>query len=307
MTRKGYKQTEEHIRKSREGNIGRKNKTESNKKRSQTLMGHEVSNETRQKLRDANIGKHPSDETRAKQSLSSMGRPAWNKGLTAETDLRVKASAQKRTGMTRSEETKNKISISTKGKTWDEKYGKERADELRVNVVKLHTGKKRTDKTRKNISMAKSGENCTPETRRKMRDSHTGKKQSIETIKKRSLALKGKASWNKGKKYPPETRKKQRISRIEYIEKTKGPMYPTIGMLEKQIIDEIERVFGCVMLRQYRVCGYFVDGYIPEKKVVIEVDEPHHFKRDGNYTVRDICRQKEIEKELGCRFIRIII
>ena len=51
--------------------------------------------------------------------------------------------------------------------------------------------------------------------------------------------------------------------------------------------------------------GYWVDGYDKEKNVVIEVDEPHHFKSDGTLQEKDLIRQKEIEDFLKCKFIRI--
>jgi hypothetical protein len=51
--------------------------------------------------------------------------------------------------------------------------------------------------------------------------------------------------------------------------------------------------------------GYYLDGYDKEKNVVIEIDEKHHFNKDGSLKNKDIIRQKEIEKLLGCNFIRI--
>lgn len=55
---------------------------------------------------------------------------------------------------------------------------------------------------------------------------------------------------------------------------------------------------------EYRICGYAVDGYSPSKNIVIEYDEKHHFL--GNLLrERDIIRQDNIKKEIGCKFIRI--
>ena len=42
--------------------------------------------------------------------------------------------------------------------------------------------------------------------------------------------------------------------------------------------------------------------YFPKYKLAIEVDEQGHNARDMDYEIR---RQKAIEKELGCDFIRI--
>jgi hypothetical protein len=51
--------------------------------------------------------------------------------------------------------------------------------------------------------------------------------------------------------------------------------------------------------------GYYLDGYDTEKNVVIEIDESHHFNKNGFLKKRDIIRQDRIENLLGCKFIRI--
>lgn len=45
---------------------------------------------------------------------------------------------------------------------------------------------------------------------------------------------------------------------------------------------------------------YRIDWYIPELKIAVEYDKREHLYK----TEKDNMRQKEIEKELGCRFIR---
>ena len=44
------------------------------------------------------------------------------------------------------------------------------------------------------------------------------------------------------------------------------------------------------------------DIYFPEYKLAVEIDEYNHEDRD---TVCEIKRQKALEKELGCKFVRI--
>lgn len=51
--------------------------------------------------------------------------------------------------------------------------------------------------------------------------------------------------------------------------------------------------------------GYYADGYDVDNNVWIEVDEDHHFNIDGNLKERDILRQKYIEDNLKCKFVRI--
>ena len=55
-----------------------------------------------------------SEETRAKFSKAATGRPCWAKGLTKETDNRIKASAEKKTGKNRPKEECLKISNTMK-------------------------------------------------------------------------------------------------------------------------------------------------------------------------------------------------
>lgn len=53
--------------------------------------------------------------------------------------------------------------------------------------------------------------------------------------------------------------------------------------------------------------GYFVDGYDKEKNTVIEVDEKHHFDKEGKLKKKDAQRQEEITEYLNCNFIRVTI
>ena len=56
------------------------------------------------------------------------------------------------------------------------------------------------------------------------------------------------------------------------------------------------------MQTQYNVLGYRIDLYFHYYKLAIEIDENGHSHRDINY---EINRQKAIEQELSCRFIRV--
>jgi len=51
--------------------------------------------------------------------------------------------------------------------------------------------------------------------------------------------------------------------------------------------------------------GCWLDGYDKVNNVAYEYDEKYHFDKDGNLKEKDIKRQKEIEKILKCKFIRI--
>ena len=75
--------------------------------------------------------------------------------------------------------------------------------------------------------------------------------------------------------------------------------------LEIPFIDLLENVlepFEIVGIRQYNCLGYRIDYYIPSLKIAIEYDENGH--NSYNYD-RQQGRQSELEKELGCSFIRV--
>jgi len=110
-----------------------------------------------------------------------------------------------------------------------------------------------------------------------------------------------------------ETRKKLRLSLITAWQKRTGQQYPCYNPLAIPILEAKAKELGITDLMhaenggEYYIkeLGYWVDGYSPEKNIAFEYDELGHFNKDGEYTIRDIRRQTEIEKYLGCKFIRI--
>ena len=76
----------------------------------------------------------------------------------------------------------------------------------------------------------------------------------------------------------------------KYVRKEAGTIYT------------IQKVFeGISMKRQFSIGSYRIDLYFPEHKLAIECDEHDHKDRDINYEIR---RQKFIEDQLNCKFIR---
>ena len=51
--------------------------------------------------------------------------------------------------------------------------------------------------------------------------------------------------------------------------------------------------------------GYWLDGYYREQNVVVEIDEPYHFRKDLNLIEKDQRRHKLIQEHLGCRIYHI--
>lgn len=78
------------------------------------------------------------------------------------------------------------------------------------------------------------------------------------------------------------------------------PKRKEIKFLDK--LEQILKPFYITGEKQYRVLNYRIDYYIPQLKIAIEYDENGH----AGYTYKKHeGRQKEIEKELGCKFIRV--
>ncbi|MBM7836311.1 hypothetical protein [Clostridium sardiniense] len=74
---------------------------------------------------------------------------------------------------------------------------------------------------------------------------------------------------------------------------------------EIQFLDKLEEVlkpFNVKGIRQYKILNYRIDYYIPGLRVAIEYDENNHNRY--TYEAHEL-RQKLIEHELSCRFIRV--
>lgn len=68
------------------------------------------------------------------------------------------------------------------------------------------------------------------------------------------------------------------------------------------ILEETLKPFNIKGVRQYTVLKYRIDYYIPSLNIAIEYDENNH----NHYTYKQHeGRQKEIEEEIGCIFIRV--
>ena len=72
---------------------------------------------------------------------------------------------------------------------------------------------------------------------------------------------------------------------------------------EQSVLTKLDKYFKTEdKLFQHSVLGYRIDLYLPKYKLAIEVDELGHCTRDIK---SEIERKNRIEKELGCKFIRI--
>lgn len=258
--------------------------------------------------------------------LAKKGKPSLRKGKTyndiygiaKSIEVRKKIS-QGNSGKIRTQETRLKISVSQKGKPkppFTEEHlrnlRKPKSEKAKKNMkhsVPMEQ-RKRTSITLKNKYT----------TDKKFRELHI-KCQNYPTTKvKKRLGMLGHivskktrikiSLGNKGKKRKPQTeehKRKNRIGVLKYIEKKCGSIRPMLGMHEKKILDELEAKTKNKIVRQFKIknLGYFLDGYCQETNTAYEVDELRHFDVYGKLKGKDIERQKQIEEELNCKFIRI--
>ena len=79
--------------------------------------------------------------------------------------------------------------------------------------------------------------------------------------------------------------------------------YDIMNVTEKATIYSIKNAFeGENIQTHYRVLGYEIDIYFHDYKLAVAIDEKDHQDRDIS---REIERQKALQKELSCKFIRI--
>jgi len=169
-------------------------------------------------------------------------------------------------------------------------------------------GKHHSKETKKKISDSEKGKIISKETREKIGLNNVGfkdKKHSEKSKKKmskirRELFKNGYINPMKGKKQTIEHARKLREARVKYRNGNNILCF-SLGKNEKRILDELELSIESKIIRQYPICGYFLDGYCKDLNISFEVDEIGH----KYHKEKDKIRQKEIMKELNCDFIRI--
>lgn len=120
-------------------------------------LNYKHSEETLNKIKESKIkngtygisgmlNKQHTEETRNKISEKTIGRKAWNKNLVGY---------QK--GKCITKETRSKISAKLKGKTYEQKYGKEKSELLKSQARERNLGKELSQNTKNKISISLKG------------------------------------------------------------------------------------------------------------------------------------------------------
>ena len=90
---------------------------------------------------------------------------------------------------------------------------------------------------------------------------------------------------------------------IEFKSRLEFSQHDLIMTKEQSVLTKIIKVFASEeILLQCSFLSYKIDLYFPEHELAIEFNEKGHKDRNIDYAIK---RQKSIEKELDCKFIRI--
>jgi len=176
-----------------------------------------------------------------------------------------------------------------------------------ANAKKAHTRCKRcslkTPKAINNLRLGQMGRKHTESTLQKMRGNNNGMYGVYRC---------GEQNPFYGKKHTEKTRKKMRLAMCKKIvQKNKetgqiANVNPNETKYFTKLDVEMEwnGIFYGKSSEQHLLdIGYFVDYYEPTLNIVVEYDEPRHY-RCGKLRSRDVERMNNIKIDLGCRFLR---
>lgn len=178
-----------------------------------------------------------------------------------------------------------------KGKSYVEIYGEEKACEILTKISESKLGEKNPARR--------------PEVKRKISENRrgllTGNNNPNYWLGRKNHGQSERMKSNN----PAQRFDVREKSRNRMLKRWKTNGNVKIGTNEKKLLDDLEIILGKCIVRQYSVVGYAVDGYIPELNMVIEIDEKHHYDRNGDLRKKDVKRQQLITESLNCDFIRV--
>lgn len=223
---------------------------------------------------------------------SKENHPLFGKKMSVEfckkLSERTKGDKNPRYGIRMTQEQKDKISKANKGKisgnatdrkgkTLEEIYGIERANEIKLKY--------------------KNRPPHTPESNERRRNSCL-------------IANCGKG--NIGRIHSEESKLKRRIKMIEKLQKINCNFHPPYNPKACAYFNKIMEETGSFIQHaenggeiHLKELGYWLDGYDQVNNIVYEFDENKHHYINGKLCEKDILRQQNITNHFKCTFIRI--
>jgi hypothetical protein len=192
--------------------------------------------------------------------------------------------------------------------------GWKHTEETKQKISKKHKGKTLTEDHKKNLSEANKGQSISIETRHKKRDSmkpyaekrrlsllenkiHLGKPHTEKSKKKMSVSHK--------KNYTEEMRKNARLTRIKIIEENNGVIFPSYNKKACEWFKDFDNknntngMYATNGGEFYiKELGYWVDYINFDLKLIMEWDEENPHYINGELSIKDKLRQKEIQNFL---------
>ena len=135
-------------------------------------------------------------------------------------------------------------------------------------------------------------------------------KKSGETFSKRVKSGDIIPSFS-NRKHAEETKNKIRVSTVNYLESKFNANIARYSSNGCKYIESLNEKMGWNLQHaenggEYKIDGYFLDGYDKERNIAFEYDEPRHYEDVYNNVLKekDIKRQDYIIEKLNCRFFR---
>jgi len=274
--------------------------------------------------------------------MAVKGNIPWNKGLTKETDARVKRNAQNISAALMGKPS-TRIKYSMDPDDWyiycdycnRKVLYKNRGSYMNAVLrqgknIKKHcascqnVGSKRSDETKQKMSIAAKNRKLSDEDRKIRRKKYSAAQkkryknmtlaQREELVKKRKQGLKNMDPLVKKNQY-----KKIKAALIELKANSKYPNTFKPGYNKnsiKFINEDLNKKYKCEfrhaeskdgefnIFDKVRGKSYYADAYSQELNLWIEIDESYHYKF-GILNADDIIREKRIKEILNCKLIRI--
>lgn len=221
-------------------------------------------------------------------TASHKGITAWNKGLTKDTDERVKKISDSKVGILRNEVTKQKLSNANRGKKL--------SSETKLKISQSKKGHAVSQETKDKISNALKGHEVSESTRKKIGLKSNGRAWTEQQKSNHSIRLKGRVMSEEQKKYLSDLHKSKEFQIKLNNTKRNNNTFNTSNAEEQYYLYLVSLYGKEDIIRQYRDDRYpfSCDFYIKSLDKFVELNL--HWTH-GGHTYNENNKQ-DIERKL---------